>query len=92
MFPGSQRIPMNSNNDASAEKVVIELSRAQALVLFEFLSRFSNDGKLGIQDEAEERVLWNMCCDLERVLVEPMRPDFDVLLQRARDTVRDPKD
>ena len=77
------------NSDAPDEDVVIELSRAHALVLFEFLSRFSDDNKLEIRDRAEERVLWDMCCDLEKALVEPLRPDYSDLLQRARDSVRD---
>jgi hypothetical protein len=84
------------NPNAPDEKVVIELSRAHALVLFEFLSRFSDsddqDRRLEIQDQAEERVLWDMCCDLEKALVEPFSPDYAGLLQRARDTVRDKLD
>ncbi len=83
---------MNSDTKPPEEDVVITLPRTQALVLFEFLSRFSDDKKLEIQDQAEERVLWNVCCDLERVLVEPFRSDYDVLLQRARDTIRDKTD
>ncbi len=53
------------------EKVTIELSSAEALVLFEFLSRFSDENKLEIEDQAEARVLWDMCCLLEKQLVEP---------------------
>lgn len=80
---------MNSNAPTPNEKVVIELSCADALVLFEFLSRFSNDDKLEIKDQAEKRVLWDMCCDLETALVEPFRSDYTGLLQKARDVVRD---
>ena len=83
---------MNSSAPNPDEKVVIELSSAHALVLFEFLSRFSNDHKLEIQDEAEKRVLWDMCCDLEKALVEPFRSDYADLLQKARDAVRDKED
>lgn len=80
---------MSSN--ISHEKVVIELSREQALVIFEFLARFSNDGdnKLQIQDQAEARVLWDLCCDLEKALTEPFHPDYVELLERARNAVRD---
>ena len=83
---------MNSATKTSDQKVVIELPAAHALVLFEFLSRFSDDNKLEIQDQAEERVLWDICCDLERVLVEPLCPDYADLLQRAREAVRDRQD
>jgi hypothetical protein len=77
------------NPSAPDQKVVIELSKSHALVLFEFLSRFSQDGKLEILDPAEERVLWDLCSDLEKTLVEPFSPDYLELLQRAREAVRD---
>jgi len=83
---------MKSNTNTPEGKLVIELPKAQALVLFEFLSRFSNDNRLEIQDQAEERVLWDICCDLEKMLAEPFRPDYRDLLQKARDAVRDKKD
>lgn len=81
---------MNSNSFNG--KIVIEVSAAQALVLFGFLSRFSNDDKLEIQDQAEARVLWDMCCHLESALVEPLLPNYTELLQKARDAVRDVPD
>ena len=80
---------MSSNPEIPDENVVLELPRSQALVLFDFLSRFSDDKKLEIQDKAEERVLCDMCCDLESALVEPLRSDYSELLQKARDAVRD---
>ncbi|MFN7140772.1 MAG: hypothetical protein ACK4UN_15655 [Limisphaerales bacterium] len=83
---------MNPDASIPEEEVVIPLSRAQALVLFEFLSRFSNDEKLEIQDQAEKRVLWNVYCDLERVLIEPFRSDYELLLREARDAVREKMD
>ena len=83
---------MNPSAPTPNEKVVITLSRAHALVFFEFLSRFSNDQKLEIQNRAEERVLWDMCCDLEKVLTEPFHPDYADLLEKARDIVRDKED
>ncbi len=83
---------MSSNAPTPDERITIELSSEESLVLFEFLSRFSNDHKLEIHDQAEERVLWNMCCDLEKTLVEPFRPDYADLLQKARDAVRDNED
>lgn len=70
-------------------RIAIELSHAQALVLFGFLSRFSEDDALEIVEQAEARVLWDLCCDLENVLVEPLRADFLEQLQQARNRVRD---
>lgn len=83
---------MNSHSSSPDKKVVIELSSAHALVLFELLSRFNDDDKLEIQDQAEARVLWDICGDLENALVEPFRSDYTQLLQKARDAVRDKED
>jgi hypothetical protein len=70
--------------------VSIELTPAVALVLFEFLSRFSNEDVLRLEDQAEERVLWDLCASLESVLVEPFAENYKELLERARVGVRDP--
>jgi hypothetical protein len=73
----------------SEEKITIELDPAEALVLFDFLTRFSDKATLEIEDQAEARVLWDVCCLLERQLVEPFMPDYYNLLEKARDEVRD---
>ena len=73
----------------SEEKITIELTPAEALVLFDFLTRFSDKEILEIEDQAEARVLWDACCLLERQLVEPLMPNYDELLEKARDEVRD---
>ena len=86
-FPAEYKEPKDPE-----QKVEIRLTRAQALVLFEFLSRFSEEDKLEIEDQAEERVLWDICGDLERLLVEPFHPDYKDILQRARNSIRDPED
>ena len=70
-------------------KIVLSFTKNEALVLFEFVCRFSDDKELSIQDQAEERVLWNMCGSLEKVLAEPFDPDYETILQQARDEVRD---
>ncbi len=72
-----------------ASDVTIPLSSAEALVLFDFLTRFVNRDVLAIADQAEARVLWNAQAWLETQLVEPLRPDYDELLGKARDEVRD---
>lgn len=73
----------------SQEKVTLTLSQNEALVLFELLSRFSDEEELRIDDQAEKRVLWNMCCLLEKQLVQPFSKDYRALLEQARDDVRD---
>jgi len=73
----------------SNDKISIELSRAEALVLFEFVWRFSQDEKLDIVDQSEARVLWNVCASLEKILTEPFDQNYDDLLAAARDEVLD---
>ena len=67
----------------------LELSVNEALVLFEFLSRYSETDKLSIEDQAEQRVLWNLCCDLEKILIEPFSSNYEQLLKTAREKTRD---
>jgi len=72
-----------------SEPVQLELSSDEALVLFEFLSRYSESDTLSVMDQAEQRVLWNLCCLLEKQMCEAFRPDYDELLNRARQRLRD---
>jgi hypothetical protein len=71
------------------ETVRLELTRDEAVVLFEFLSRYSDSGALTIEDQAEQRALWNLLCLLERQLVEPLRSEYGELLRQARERLRD---
>lgn len=68
----------------SADNVPIELTKSEALVLFELLSRFTNSDEMAVHQVAEERVLWNLCAPLERMLVDPFEPDWSQLLDSAR--------
>lgn len=76
--------PMPSD---SSETVPVILSKPQALVLFEFLSRFAEEERLEIRDPAEQRVLWDLLAELESALPEPLAHDYDELLQKARESV-----
>ena len=71
------------------DKITIELSNTEALVLFEFLHRFDDEDNYVFADQAEERVLWNVECLLEKQLVEIFSPDYERLLAEAREQVRD---
>jgi hypothetical protein len=74
------------------DRVRLDLSRDEALVLFEFLSRFSNSNALAIEDQVEERALWNLLCLMERQMVEPFLPEYPQLIQQARERLRDRAD
>ena len=71
------------------EDVSIGLTKDEALVLFEFLSRFSSQDVLEIQDQAEERALWNLACSLEKVLAEPFSGRWMEIISAARERLRD---
>jgi len=73
----------------SNDHLSLRLTHSEALVLFELLSRYSESDRLQVEDQAEQRVLWNMCCSLESELSEPLLPDYKALLQAARDRIRD---
>jgi hypothetical protein len=72
------------------ETIRLQLSRAQALVFFDWLARFNDAGDAELEDQAEQRVLWNLEAMLEAALVEVLDPEYDRLLAEARATVRDP--
>ena len=71
------------------EKIQINLNKDEAIVLFEFLSRFSNKDKLEIADQSEARVLWNILYDLEKNLVEPFSEKYTEILEESREKIRD---
>ena len=69
------------------DDVQTELEGDEALVLFELLSRFSNDDKLEVEHQAEEQALLNLLSLLEKRLVAPLRDDYDLLISEARKNV-----
>jgi hypothetical protein len=70
------------------EEIVLRLTRAEALVLFEWLAREDSDGKtLPVKHVAEERVFWRIEGQLENALGEPLSPDYKQLLDAARKEV-----
>jgi len=71
------------------ENIEISLSKDEALVLFEFLARFSTSDKLEIVDQAEERALWNIEALLEKILVEPFSENWTSIIAEARRRLRD---
>jgi hypothetical protein len=71
------------------EKVVLELTRKESLVLFEFLRRSDDKGEYAFVDQAEQRVLWDLEGKLERQLVEVFDPCYKELLNAAWAEIRD---
>ena len=77
----------------SDDKINIELSKEGAIVLFEFLRRFNQNSDLDkIEDQSEQRVLWDIECVLEKELTNPFRSDYKEIVEKAREKVRDKKE
>lgn len=72
------------------DKVHLELSQDEALVFFEWLTRFNEAADTTrFEDQAEQRVLWDIEAMLESTLVQPFKATYDESLARARAAVRD---
>lgn len=73
-----------------AKDVTIELTIDEALVLFDWLER-SGDflGPSAFEDQAEQRVLWDLESLLESKLNEHLATDYAHRLLEARRRVRD---
>jgi hypothetical protein len=78
------RIAMNNDGN-----VTIKLSGAEALVLFELLTRWSEGQQdtIVVKHQAEQRVLWDIQCALESRLVEPISSDYHDHLSAAQQEV-----
>ena len=72
------------------EKIDLSLTRDEALVLFEWLAKINSaeDSKL-FSDTAEQQVLFNLESLLEEKLVEPFKDDYEQLVIKARERIRD---
>jgi hypothetical protein len=77
---------------AQSDTTTLVLDRAVALVLFDFLSRTTDeeDGEplMGaIENEAELPALWSLLATLEDSLSEPFADDYQARLRQARSSV-----
>ncbi len=72
--------------EVRAEGIELRLTRAEALVFFEWLVTVNEGGGL-IVDEAERRVLHDLESQLEAKLVEPFQPGYARLVDAAKKTV-----
>jgi hypothetical protein len=66
----------------------IALTKAEALVLFEFLARYKDNSELDIIDSSEETVLWKILGILESKLAEPFAQNYLEVLEAARSSLR----
>ena len=75
------------------KNVSLSLSDDEALVLFEWLSKFNGEEHPSLfQDQAEQRVLWDLEAVLEEVISVTFDKDYINILSKARENIRDPLD
>lgn len=67
--------------DRKTVEIILEIE--QAIVLFELLAQ----GRL-VEAAVENSIFDDIEAQLERVLVEPLSPNYKQLLDRARDKIR----
>jgi hypothetical protein len=65
-------------------EVLLRLTPAEALVLFEWLSRVDGGGQLTVEDPAETHVLWRLEGQLESCLSEPLAANYHEAVEAAR--------
>ncbi|WP_444894578.1 hypothetical protein ACJJIE_10720 [Microbulbifer sp. TRSA001] len=72
-----------------SKDVKITLTEDEAWVLFELTRRFSDSDKLSVEDPAEERALWNLCCIFEKALHQETDLDYTDFIKLCRNRLRD---
>ena len=71
------------------KSVTIELTSDEALVLYDWLTRFNQQAETACADQAEERVLFDLEAMLEKALAASVQSDYADVLAQARSNVRD---
>ncbi|SDZ31930.1 hypothetical protein SAMN04487866_1411 [Thermoactinomyces sp. DSM 45891] len=70
-------------------KITIGLSPEEAIVFYDWICRFNEEEYTEFEDQAEQRVLWDIESILESKLAAPLNSKYDDLLQVARSKIRD---
>jgi hypothetical protein len=79
---------MKANNEN--KNIVITLSGYESLVLLEWLHNFNEEERPALfQDQAEQRVLWDMEAELETVVSNTFDSNYQEALLKARQKIRD---
>jgi len=79
---------------ADERDVTVSLTKAEALVLFEWLHQnkgpadSSTTDRYDIFDPSDRVALWSLSAALESTLVEPFTSDYDEVIEAARSELR----
>lgn len=74
----------------TTRKISIEFSEDEVLVLFEWLHRVNESPQIEFEDQAEQRVAWDLEAALEAANPALFASDYRLRLREARDRIRDP--
>ena len=66
------------------EQVNLLLTNDEALVLFELLTRYTEQDKLSVAHESEQQALYNLQATLEKSMSAPFQTNYQSLLNAAR--------
>lgn len=70
--------------------IKVEMTNEEALVFLDWLFRFNEGNHSDLfNDQAEERVLWNLEASLEKVISTVFEKNYSEILEKAREIVRD---
>ena len=70
----------------------LSMPKDQMLVLYDLVARINANVELEFEDQAEQRVLWDLESELERNLEEVLSPSYREKVAEARHRVRDEGD
>lgn len=66
------------------QKIIINLTNEEALVLLHWLSKFNNEDNYNFKDKSEKRVLWDLESVLENSTDGILSDNYIYLLESAR--------
>jgi len=70
--------------------ISINLSEDEVLVLFEWLQNFNQEKRPTLfQDQAEERILFDLEAELEKIVSGTFEGNYQEILSKARKGIRD---
>ncbi len=74
----------------NTDKVLtIKLKKDEALVIFEYLSKFQKSSEFDKLDGSEKHSLLQILGQLEKNLVEPFNPNYKELLESSKQKLRE---
>ncbi len=74
----------------SKNGIKIELSKDEAIVLFDWISRINEGEATNLRlDQAEMRILWDLEASFEKVIDEIFAEDYNKIVAQAKQKVQD---